>query len=81
MAAGTPVLASRAASMPEVLGDAGVLIEPQDVRAWTEAIVRVATDDAWRRNLAAAGEARAATFTWSRAAAQTLDVFRQVVAP
>jgi len=80
MAAGTPVLASRAASIPEVLGDAGVLLDPHDVSAWTESIVRVAGDDAWHRRLAAAGRERAAAFTWARAAQRTLDVYRQVAA-
>ncbi len=78
MAAGTPVLASRAASMPEVLGDAGVLLDPHDVAAWTAAVVRLTEDAAWRRALQAAGRARAEQFTWARAARTTLDVYRAV---
>lgn len=78
MAAGTPVLASRAASMPEVLGDAGLLLDPHDVGAWTDAVVRVAEDPAWRRAMQAAGRARAAGFTWARAARTTLDVYGAV---
>jgi glycosyltransferase involved in cell wall biosynthesis len=78
MAMGTPVLASRAASIPEVVGEAGLLLDPHDVGAWTEAIVRVANDGNWRRTLHAAGLARAAGFTWARTAAATLDVYRRV---
>lgn len=79
MACGTPVLASRAASMPEVLGDAGLLLDPDAVEDWTAAIRRVGGDDALRARLRAAGLARAATFTWARTAAITLDAYRSVV--
>jgi glycosyltransferase involved in cell wall biosynthesis len=80
MASGTPVIASRAASMPEVLGDAGMLIEPTDVAAWADAIVRVVTDPAWHRELQDRGRARAAGFSWERTARLTLDVYRRVLA-
>jgi glycosyltransferase involved in cell wall biosynthesis len=81
MASGTPVIASRAASIPEVLGDAGLLLDPLDVSAWTDAVVRVAGSEALRRTMAAAGLARAATFTWERTARITLDVYRQALEP
>src|SRR6185369_2008713 len=48
MASGTPVIASRAASIPEVVGNAGVLLDPMDVRGWTDAIVKVVNDEAYR---------------------------------
>ena len=79
MASGTPVIASRAASMPEVLGDAGLLLDPHDRGAWTEAIVRVVTDDGERLRMAAAGRRRAATFTWARTARATHDVYRDAL--
>jgi glycosyltransferase involved in cell wall biosynthesis len=79
MACGTPVLASRAASIPEVVGDAGLLLNPHDSAEWTEAIVRIAGDETLRGTLRASGLARAATFTWSRTARQTLEVYRRVV--
>jgi glycosyltransferase involved in cell wall biosynthesis len=78
MACGTPVLASHAASIPEVLGGAGLLLDPRDVSAWRDAIIRLVNDDALRRDLRGRGLARAATFTWQRTAQITLDVYREV---
>jgi glycosyltransferase involved in cell wall biosynthesis len=80
MACGTPVLASRAASIPEVVGDAGLLLNPNDSAEWAAAIVRVAGDESLRGALRASGLARAASFTWTRTARQTLDVYRRAVA-
>ena len=77
MACGTPVIASRAASMPEVLGDAGILLDPLDVPVWTQAIVDVVNDDDRRGRMRAKGLARAAQFTWSRTAALTLEAYRR----
>jgi glycosyltransferase involved in cell wall biosynthesis len=79
MASGTPVIASRAASIPEVLGDAGVLLDPLDASAWTEAIVRVVSDETQRGTMSAAGIARAAGFTWERTARITFDVYRRAI--
>ena len=79
MASGTPVIGSRAASIPEVLGDAGMLVDPEDTKGWTEAIVSVANDEHRRAAMRAAGLARAAEFTWTRTARITLDVYRRAV--
>ena len=81
MATGTPVLASRAASIPEIAGDAAVLLDPDDQRAWTDAVIRIVTDEGLRRELGARGEARAALFTWARTARATLDVYQKVARP
>jgi len=78
MACGTPVIASRAASIPEVLGDAGVLLDPDDGPGWAEAIARVLRDDDARARMSARGLARASEFTWARTARLTLDVYRRV---
>jgi glycosyltransferase involved in cell wall biosynthesis len=78
MACGTPVVAARAASLPEVLGDAAVLVDPLSVDALSEALLRVASDADLRRTLGLAGVARAEHFTWTRTALQTLEVYRQV---
>jgi glycosyltransferase involved in cell wall biosynthesis len=77
MACGTPVIASHAASIPEVAGDAGVLLDPREPGAWVEAVVRVVNDHRWRDELAQKGLARAAGFTWERTARETLDVYRR----
>ena len=78
MASGTPVVASRAASIPEVLGEAGVLLDPDATSAWADAIVRVMTDPEQQARMRSAGVARAAEFSWARTARLTLDVYRQV---
>ena len=78
MASGTPVIASTAASIPEVLGDAGLLVAPLDRPGWTDAIVRVVDDGALRLRMREAGIQRAAHFTWARTARVTLDVYRRV---
>lgn len=77
MASGTPVIASTAASLPEVVGDAGILLSPLESGAWAEAIGRVVRDDDLRGRLRARGLARAAQFTWDRTARITYDVYRK----
>jgi glycosyltransferase involved in cell wall biosynthesis len=79
MASGLPVIASHAASMPEVVGDAGILIPPLDSAAWEDAIVRVVNDDDRRAAMRAAGLRRASTFTWARTADMTLRVYRDAL--
>ena len=78
MASGTPVLASRAASIPEVVGESGLLLDPDHPGRWTEAIVNVMSDTMLRARLRADGLARAAMFTWERTARITLAVYERV---
>jgi glycosyltransferase involved in cell wall biosynthesis len=78
MASGTPVIASRAASIPEVLGDTGLLLDPDDRPAWTDAIVRLLNDESMRADLRARGMGRAAAFTWARTARVTYGVYQRV---
>jgi glycosyltransferase involved in cell wall biosynthesis len=78
MACGTPVIASNVTSIPEVVGDGGVLLDPADTGAWTMAIVAVANDQPVRARLRAAGLRRAADFTWQRTARLTLEAYRRV---
>jgi alpha-1,3-rhamnosyl/mannosyltransferase len=78
MACGTPVIASNVASMPEVVGEAGVLLEPTDQAAWVRAITRLLTDPDERRRLSKASLSRAAAFSWERTARATFDVYRRV---
>jgi glycosyltransferase involved in cell wall biosynthesis len=79
MASGLPVLASQAASIPEVVGSGGLLLESTRGGDWTDALVRLATDAALVADLRARGLERAATFTWARTAELTLDVYRRAV--
>ncbi len=80
MACGTPVVVSDAASLPEVVGDAGLTVPPEDVDRLAEALAQLVTDEQQRARLREAGLARAATFTWERAAERMLAVYKQVAA-
>ncbi|HZV48572.1 MAG TPA: glycosyltransferase family 1 protein [Candidatus Dormibacteraeota bacterium] len=79
MACGTPVVASRSSSLPEVVGEAGLLVDPEDVEGWTEALGRVCGDADLHATLRRRGLLRAAEFTWERAARRTWRVFERVV--
>jgi alpha-1,3-rhamnosyl/mannosyltransferase len=77
MASGTPVIASHAGSIPEVLGNAGVLLDPDDRPGWVAAIGAIMTDEVLARRLRQLGVSRAQTFTWARTAAITAGVYRR----
>lgn len=72
MACGTPVVCSDVSSLPEVAGDAAVLVPPHDVEALAAGMERVLSDAHLRHEMIARGKARAAMFTWERAAEQLL---------
>jgi len=74
MACGTPVVASSASSVPEAVGDAGLLHDPLDVEGLADALRRAITDDWLRADLRTRGLARAADFTWRRTAQEWLAV-------
>jgi glycosyltransferase involved in cell wall biosynthesis len=80
MAGGTPVIASRAASIPELAGDAAILLDPDDNEGWANAVIRIVTDDELRSEMATRGVTRAGHFTWARTARATMDVYRTCVA-
>jgi glycosyltransferase involved in cell wall biosynthesis len=80
MAHGLPVLTSDRSSLPEVAGDAAVLVDPLDRGAIAKGLVRLVTDTALRRRLADAGPRRAARFTWPATAAGTWAAYREVLA-
>ncbi|MBK8975537.1 MAG: glycosyltransferase family 4 protein [Planctomycetes bacterium] len=76
LAAGVPTLAAAAGSLPELCGDAAVLLPPADVSVWSRAIIELVGDPARRARLAQSGRQRANEFTWERAAADTLTAYR-----
>ena len=76
MAAGVPVVATRAGAMPEVVGDAALLVDPDDVDALADACSTVLTDDDTRRDLVARGRARHAGFSWAQTVDELLDLYR-----
>jgi glycosyltransferase involved in cell wall biosynthesis len=80
MAAGVPVVAARNSSLPEVVGEAGVLLDALTPEAIAAALKPLLLDPERRRQLAAAGRARAATFTWERAAEGTVRAYAEALA-
>lgn len=80
MASGTPVITSNVSSLPEVVGDAAVLVDPLDPAAIAAAMARVLSDTTLRRDLIARGYARARTFSWTDAAARTREVYQAALA-
>ncbi len=79
MACGTPVVASNTSAIPEVAGEAGILVAPHDVAALAAALERVLADATLRTDLRVRGLALAARFTWRRSAEATLAVYRSAL--
>jgi glycosyltransferase involved in cell wall biosynthesis len=75
MACGTPVITSNASSLPEVVGEAGLMVEATDVKALAEAMKRVLEDDVLREGMIAKGLEQARQFTWQKAAAKLLNLY------
>jgi alpha-1,3-rhamnosyl/mannosyltransferase len=78
MACGTPVITSNVSSLPEVVGDAGFMVPPDDVVGLSEKILRLVEDDEAVEYLSKKALDRARLFTWERCADQTVDVYRRV---
>jgi glycosyltransferase involved in cell wall biosynthesis len=78
MASGCPVITSNVSSMPEVAGDAALLVNPEHVDAIRDAMVRLASDEELCRELRRRGIMQAAGFSWSKAAQETLELLREV---
>jgi glycosyltransferase involved in cell wall biosynthesis len=79
MSCGAPVLTGNLTSLPEVVGDAGLTVDPFDTDALAEALARLIDDDALRANLSRRGLERARHFDWRDTARMTLQVYRRVM--
>ncbi len=79
MACGCPVIGSNASSLPEVAGDAAVLVDPDDLEGFADQMTRVLTDTDLHRDLRERGPVRAAQFSWDRTARETIRVYERVV--
>lgn len=79
MSCGTPVVVSNAASLSEVVGDAGLMVEPPDYRALANNIERILTEGSLWQELSTKGLQRAQTFSWNRAAEKTFAVYQSVL--
>jgi glycosyltransferase involved in cell wall biosynthesis len=79
MAAGTPVVTSNRSALPEVAGDAAILVDPESTEALGAALRLLAGNGDLRRDLAGRGMERARLFTWEKAVRETWDVYREVL--
>jgi len=79
MACGTPVVTSNTSSLPEVAGDAALLVDPYDVEEIATAMRRILEDEALAAELRAKGLARAKEFSWERTARETIAVYEKVL--
>jgi glycosyltransferase involved in cell wall biosynthesis len=79
MACGTPVVTTTGGSLPEVAGDAALLVDPGDPDALAAALAKLAGDPAARQAAAARGRTRAAAFTWERCAAETAAAYHRAL--
>jgi glycosyltransferase involved in cell wall biosynthesis len=78
MASGTPVVTSNVSSLPEVAGDAAVLVDPYDAQAIADGIYRVLTDETLRHDLRKRGVARAGQFSWEQSVRRVHKIYMQV---
>ena len=79
MATGTPVITSNVSSLPEVAGDAAILIPPDDIDSWASSMSAIANPSKMREKLISSGLARAETFSWEKCARMTHDVYEKVI--
>ena len=80
MSSGCPVVTSDNSSLPEVVGDAGILVDSSDTGGWVEAMRKVLTDSALREEMVGKGLERARQFSWEKTARETLAVYQKVAA-
>jgi glycosyltransferase involved in cell wall biosynthesis len=80
MASGTPVVTSNVSSLPEVAGDAALLVDPYDPESIADGIARVLTDERVRRELRRKGVARAKQFSWEASVKRVREIYGQVSA-
>ena len=78
MGVGTPVITSNTSSIPEVVGDCALKVDPYGVEETKEALDRLLSSQSLQDELASKGMERARSFSWEHTARQTLDVFRKV---
>jgi glycosyltransferase involved in cell wall biosynthesis len=79
MAVGCPVIASSATALPEVVGDAGLLVDPDDVAGWTDAMLRLLDDGTLRARLIAAGRERTRGLTPNETARRLVAAYRLAI--
>jgi glycosyltransferase involved in cell wall biosynthesis len=78
MACGCPVLASNNSSIPEVMGDAGILLPAENSHSWEEALIEIAENEAERSKMCILGVKQASKFSWNNTARQTKAIYEQL---
>jgi glycosyltransferase involved in cell wall biosynthesis len=79
MACGTPVVASKRSSLPEVVGEAGLLVDPLDVTAIADAMAQVLADEDLHQRLSQSGHRQAAKFNWGETAAKLVELYQELL--
>jgi glycosyltransferase involved in cell wall biosynthesis len=79
LACGVPVIGSNAASIPEIVGAAGMLVDPHDARAMAGALIAVCTDEALHADLSERALKQAAKFSWEKCARETVEAYENVM--
>jgi glycosyltransferase involved in cell wall biosynthesis len=79
LACATPVVGSNAASLPEVVGDAGVLLPPFDAEGMARALIQLATDEGFRLKMSRRALDQAGRFSWDRTARATLQIYQEAL--
>ena len=79
LACGVPVVASDTSSLPEVVGDAGVLVAPDDADGVAQALIRLLGDEAYHKEMQQRAVCQAARFSWAATVQETMRIYRQVV--
>jgi glycosyltransferase involved in cell wall biosynthesis len=79
MVSGVPVIVSDTSSMPEVVGDAGILISPKDKHKWVEAITIINTDDKIREKMKKGNLSQIVKFSWEKVARETIEVYKSAI--
>lgn len=78
MASGVPVVTSNVSSLPEVVGNSALTVDPQDVSALSDALSRGLEDDVWRKSAVSSGLERASLLTWASCVANTVAVYEKI---
>jgi glycosyltransferase involved in cell wall biosynthesis len=79
MACGTPVVATLASAIPEIVGQAATLVAPSDLGGLVAAVRHLLCDEIWRRRCSEAGLRQAARFTWAETARKTAEVYLELL--
>ena len=78
MASGTPVVSSNATSLPEIIGQGGVLLPPDDLKGWVQMIDKILSDRDYRNNLIREGLSQASRFSWEETARKTISIYNEL---